>query len=176
MYSEQTERGVSIPRSGFCGVGRRVPTQGRPRSPVSIPRSGFCGVGPPGGMFVRLRIYKFQSLGRDSVGWDRRSLTNSVALCRVSIPRSGFCGVGLHIDELVYYRDKKVSIPRSGFCGVGPSINPSIRYLSLEFQSLGRDSVGWDPRPSTLSIISIVGFNPSVGILWGGTSKEREGK
>ncbi len=37
---------------------------------------------------------KFQSLGRDSVGWDAiRRLDASLELL-VSIPRSGFCGVG----------------------------------------------------------------------------------
>ncbi len=37
------------------------------------------------------------------------------------------------------------------------------------FQSLGRDSVGWDPFSSRELPPAICGFNPSVGILWGGT-------
>ncbi len=61
----------------------------------------------------------FQSLGRDSVGWDRTQLQQ-------------------HADALA------VSIPRSGFCGVGLS----------EEHDLHKGSAG---------------FNPSVGILWGGT-------
>ncbi len=37
---------------------------------VSIPRSGFCGVGLLKYLDLELCLDKFQSLGRDSVGWD----------------------------------------------------------------------------------------------------------
>ncbi len=38
------------------------------------------------------------------------------------------------------------------------------------FQSLGRDSVGWDPQGHSRYSAADGCFNPSVGILWGGTS------
>ncbi len=62
----------------------------------------------------------FQSLGRDSVGWDL------IAAAAFTVPSA-------------------VSIPRSGFCGVG--------------REGGRREARGEGR----------GFNPSVGILWGGT-------
>ncbi len=86
---------------------------------------------------------KFQSLGRDSVGWDP-SGWSPVATGRVSIPRSGFCGVG---------RAEQV-----------------LRLASRAmFQSLGRDSVGWDLVLRQNHLPPGNRFNPSVGILWGGT-------
>ncbi len=90
---------VSIPRSGFCGVGRKLlnvtksskpsfnPSVGilwggtgrcgrmsMPTAYVSIPRSGFCGVGPLAASGLYRPDFAFQSLGRDSVGWDYRRL------------------------------------------------------------------------------------------------------
>ncbi len=38
----------------------------------------------------------------------------------------------------------RVSIPRSGFCGVGLRLVLTRKIISMLFQSLGRDSVGWD--------------------------------
>jgi len=68
---------VSIPRSGFCGVGPlHSGDQGAELHVVSIPRSGFCGVGHG----------RIQASGRS---WS------------VSIPRSGFCGVGRRTLELL---------------------------------------------------------------------------
>ncbi len=61
----------------------------------------------------------FQSLGRDSVGWDNKFFDSFKISVEVSIPRSGFCGVGLQM--------------KSSFTA------------------------------------NAVSFNPSVGILWGGT-------
>ncbi len=135
----------------------------------------------------------FQSLGRDSVGWDQRELESVLIFygC-VSIPRSGFCGVGLiskHIQEL-----KPAWFQSLGRDSVGWDFSiVDDGEVALEFQSLGRDSVGWDDLlpllPQELREVSIprsgfcgVGlpgkrcqplrsdrFNPSVGILWGGT-------
>ncbi len=135
---------VSIPRSGFCGVGLNAyatpwahalgfnPSVGilwggtggcegiiSFIGQVSIPRSGFCGVGPGLPLAQRQTIVQFQSLGRDSVGWD------SLRSCRPA-------------------RWPAVSIPRSGFCGVGPPAPYLMKGGLRWFQSLGRDSVGWD--------------------------------
>ncbi len=88
---------------------------------------------------------RFQSLGRDSVGWDAGKETAMEEIKAVSIPRSGFCGVG------------PGRYPQSNG-GAGGGFNPSVGILwggtghrclipvSLAgwFQSLGRDSVGWD--------------------------------
>ncbi len=67
-----------------------------------------------------LRPALFQSLGRDSVGWD-----------------------GMRYVAPIYW--EKVSIPRSGFCGVGQLPEGGSKVLQAS-------------------------FNPSVGILWGGTA------
>ena len=56
---------VSIPRSGFCWFGLDAEL-------VSIPRSGFCWFGPLSKSSGKWMVYKFQSLGRDSVGLDLR--------------------------------------------------------------------------------------------------------
>ncbi len=135
---------VSIPRSGFCGVGPGHLSYTAPPFPVSIPRSGFCGVGPRRGG-------RGQSLPRP-----------------VSIPRSGFCGVGRGQAPWPPLGGE-VSIPRSGFCGVGRHpipTNSGVEVVSIPrsgFCGVGRGQ-GRGPPPRTRS------FNPSVGILWGGTS------
>ncbi len=81
---------------GRDSVGWDFPShvRGRGGVSVSIPRSGFCGVGLiefPGGPPP---AEEFQSLGRDSVGWDLSNRFAHVKWEVVSIPRSGFCGVG----------------------------------------------------------------------------------
>ncbi len=86
--------------------------------PVSIPRSGFCGVGLARRR-RRLGARAFQSLGRDSVGWDSSGLPQQGTGFGVSIPRSGFCGVGPKAVADNGTVSLNVSIPRSGFCGVG---------------------------------------------------------
>ncbi len=91
---------------------------------------------------------RFQSLGRDSVGWD------------------DLRGAQAGLIE-------PVSIPRSGFCGVGPKMYTNFRAGGLRFQSLGRDSVGWDLAEELRTFHNDHGFNPSVGILWGGTRAAR---
>ncbi len=62
---------------------------------VSIPRSGFCGVGPP---MPRASQKCLPGCFNPSVGilWGGTPTGRVVAavLRRVSIPRSGFCGVG----------------------------------------------------------------------------------
>jgi len=58
-----------------------------------------------------------------------------------------------------------VSIPRSGFCWLGPvNVGHSIAH-HIQFQSLGRDSVGLDVIGATIVHIVPTSFNPSVGIL-----------
>ncbi len=125
------------------------------------------GTGPlwPGCSHLRW----FQSLGRDSVGWDYISILQKGLGRAVSIPRSGFCGVGPHPAPRGRARVGSfnpsvgilwggtgpcgmigrsvigVSIPRSGFCGVGLGNSCACVRGLAGFQSLGRDSVGWDP-------------------------------
>ncbi len=65
-----------------------------PTRSVSIPRSGFCGVGPAMARLQPSSLDRFQSLGRDSVGWDPPGMEYHLGCGQVSIPRSGFCGVG----------------------------------------------------------------------------------
>ena len=180
---------VSIPRSGFCSfkphqchrheyrycsfnpsVGilfiqaSRSPPAGADRTGVSIPRSGFCSFKLVALSPTCFALFRFQSLGRDSVH------SSSVAACNatvnrsfqslgrdsvhsswnavtskprsglVSIPRSGFCSFKLiHRWEQVWF--PAVSIPRSGFC--------SFKLLSRDPGAAGDDR-----------------FNPSVGILF----------
>ncbi len=68
---------------------------------------------------------------------------------------------------------------------IQPSFNPSVGILwggtppwvygglwFGKFQSLGRDSVGWDLIWMNNPSLFRMSFNPSVGILWGGTVSE----
>ena len=137
-------------------------------------------------------VQEFQSLGRDSVGWDSFFQTGKFSSANVSIPRSGFCGVGPFGNQTVVLEQGVsiprsgfcgvglnpfcfliflywVSIPRSGFCGVGHTTSPLFTRRATMFQSLGRDSVGWDSSDVDIVSFSANCFNPSVGILWGGT-------
>ncbi len=162
-------RTVSIPRSGFCGVGPLAPHPAFQTRARFNPSVGILWGGTSSLAHSRLCLLLFQSLGRDSVGWDLHSLhLLEDGIMWVSIPRSGFCGVGLSVDaravgrmirfqslgrdsvgwdanhQAVLQAPCGVSIPRSGFCGVGPPCSAPGRG-SRPFQSLGRDSVGWDP-------------------------------
>ncbi len=134
----------------------------------------------------------FQSLGRDSVGWDDLCPDNRVPTLTVSIPRSGFCGVG-PVGVVMATPGGRRFNPSVGILW-GGTFSTLFHLAELcQFQSLGRDSVGWDPEkmvhPSSPGAFqslgrdsvgwdqkSLVGdsqslrcFNPSVGILWGGT-------
>ncbi len=74
------------------------------------------------------------------------------------------------VQGLPLQEQGRVSIPRSGFCGVGH--HTLIRVLSGGFGF--NPSVGilwggtWGLVAGTLPYP--YGFNPSVGILWGGTA------
>ncbi len=182
---------VSIPRSGFCGVGRLLRIIYNLVVLRFNPSVGILWGGTRSKGKGKSKGKRFQSLGRDSVGWDDQVFHYVRGLRAVSIPRSGFCGVG-PLRLLKEAQDWTVSIPRSGFCGVGPAhaamdlhspggFNPSVGILwggtqislcchgkDCRFQSLGRDSVGWDQGESGCHMPP-GRFNPSVGILWGGT-------
>ncbi len=88
---------------------------------------------------------QFQSLGRDSGGWDR--LPGEPG----SNPPYGFNpSVGIQVVGTVNAIRSGtpatlVSIPRSGFRWLGLWRRPLARSVSASFQSLGRDSGGWDP-------------------------------
>ncbi len=110
---------VSIPRSGFCGVGPCSPPTCGGEEACFNPSVGILWGGTSDPASGRGRSPPFQSLGRDSVGWDG------------------------YIPKAIWHC-MLVSIPRSGFCGVGPPSNCSFMSTSHLFQSLGRDSVGWD--------------------------------
>ncbi len=135
---------VSIPRSGFCGVGLSESFRLISSRSCFNPSVGILWGGTYETSHADATLHQFQSLGRDSVGWDWQVPVLPQNQHSVSIPRSGFCGVGLY------------SIP----------MLISSRY---RFQSLGRDSVGWDVLPLPGAEGQKPSFNPSVGILWGGT-------
>ncbi len=110
---------VSIPRSGFCGVGHSSCLLSAASRKGFNPSVGILWGGTPWRPFVSLLWVWFQSLGRDSVGWDLE-VACGIACCQVvSIPRSGFCGVGHGKPRQSVLEYHWVSIPRSGFCGVG---------------------------------------------------------
>ncbi len=158
---------VSIPRSGFCGVGQQgagcVIGQVGSFNPsvgilwggtrllglllfgqgVSIPRSGFCGVGLHSVQSGPAQRGRFQSLGRDSVGWDYHSPICSPCAPMVSIPRSGFCGVGRLSCSSAIRRAIGFN-PSVGILWGGTNGRGKARGRKERFQSLGRDSVGWD--------------------------------
>ncbi len=143
--SVRAGKGVSIPRSGFCGVGR---------APAPSPRAGPSRFNPSvgilwGGTSPLLSVLgatkKFQSLGRDSVGWDRFPRNDAVERALFQSLGRDSVGWDLCLSPRSMSPSPKVSIPRSGFCGVGRKA-----FLIL--------------------LAAIHGFNPSVGILWGGTA------
>ena len=161
---------VSIPRSGFCGVGPR----GSVPSAVALtsfnPSVGILWGGTTTARTPRGGGPRFQSLGRDSVGWDMFDVRGRVRLRLGFNPSVGILWGGTRQAVLEGAVRVFVSIPRSGFCGVG--LGPTFLRASArsEFQSLGRDSVGWDGAQFVVNRLGRLGFNPSVGILWGGTS------
>ncbi len=164
---------------------------------------------------------RFQSLGRDSGGWDAHTKAHSNLAIRVSIPRSGFRwlgrshqgaqqsghqgfnpSVGIQVVGTPGLPSPSpqawpVSIPRSGFRWLGPASNwvgvlsrlvsiprSGFRWLGLGdergygdgqpwFQSLGRDSGGWDRTGEPPDDAPGRCFNPSVGIQVVGTSAIR---
>ncbi len=87
---------------------------------------------------------QFQSLGRDSVGWDARRTR--------TLPSGG-----------------PSFNPSVGILWGGTRGCFQAERLRSGFQSLGRDSVGWDPGSPRRRGLLDARFNPSVGILWGGT-------
>ena len=133
---------------------------------VSIPRSEFCGFRLDADLQAKLKTTTFQFLDRNSVDLDfLASLISFSNLWVVSIPRSEFCGFrrGSQILELTASagfqfldrnsvdldcrvgtsrrRDEPVSIPRSEFCGFRLTCNNR-------------------PHPDAEC------FNSSIGILW----------
>ncbi len=58
------------PSVGILWGGTTITATDEIKREVSIPRSGFCGVGLFPAFFARGNSFMFQSLGRDSVGWD----------------------------------------------------------------------------------------------------------
>ena len=89
----------------------------------------------------------FQSLGRDSVGWDYNTGAEIRVFGGVSIPRSGFCGVGRcdadhpSVSESVFQSLGRDSVGWDSMTDNQPGPHQA------GFQSLGRDSVGWDSGP-----------------------------
>ena len=180
---------VSIPRSGFCSFKRRWRSGGGRHSSVSIPRSGFCSFKQHPNAMAMTAMRMFQSLGRDSVhsssSWDlvktrvlpfqslgRDSVHSSLtwrAILLLAVGRFNpsvgilfiqafkptyycetrprFQSLGrdsVHssmVDGGGYGQLGNVSIPRSGFC--------SFKHLYIASSSA-----------------FILGFNPSVGILF----------
>ncbi len=87
----------------------------------------------------------FQSLGRDSGGWDPQ-------------------GPPQHIRAMPSFN------PSVGIQVVGTLAAVIARPGHGKFQSLGRDSGGWDGPHGLVSWAGRFGFNPSVGIQVVGTS------
>ena len=135
---------VSIPRSGFClfGPKDRLPT--RKGKDSFNPSVGILSVWTFSGDGRFSKVFRFQSLGRDSVCLDSRLAHRDAAGPAVSIPRSGFCLFGRRASSLYQHCNGRfnpsvgilsvwtnacsncclvnvsVSIPRSGFCLFGP--------------------------------------------------------
>ena len=157
------QRGVSIPRSGFCAF--RLPCSEKARKGrVSFnPSVGilcfqtasdsttapmFCCFNPSVGILCfqtstaiksKGQDYTFQSLGRDSVLSDRG-------------------------NSDVYETFTNVSIPRSGFCAFRHRVGPREVVTSFRFNP----SVGilcFQTKVMTGNIKEARCFNPSVGIL-----------
>ncbi len=173
-----------------------LPGAGRPGGGVSIPRSGFCGVGLFPLSSPQLLLLCFNP----SVGilWGGTIFAEGFrgSPLTVSIPRSGFCGVGPTMSPCCTIVLSRFN-PSVGILWGGTShpwaaktarwcFNPSVGILwggttsvlcplcmiCFVFQSLGRDSVGWDQRFVFSEGCPGFGFNPSVGILWGGTPRQ----
>ncbi len=138
-----------------------------PPNVISIPRSGFCGVGPTHRFVRRRMISDFNPSVGILWGGTNKIQTKYTNIVSISIPRSGFCGVGLLFPEAIP-PIWDISIPRSGFCGVGLNrrckrvINPPISIPRSGFCGVG-------PPPDYVFDDLRKNFNPSVGILWGGT-------
>ncbi len=121
QYAAADEGRVSIPRSGFCGVGRDSPRARMPPAPGFNPSVGILWGGTSRPPMVARSWFLFQSLGRDSVGWDlEESDFDALAGEFQSLGRDS---VGWDLEVMGVFDDPfAVSIPRSGFCGVGPAI------------------------------------------------------
>ena len=91
----------------------------------------------------KLPASAFQSLGRDSVGWDMLQRLDGGPDGGVSIPRSGFCGVGL-CWPICGGRRRTCFNPSVGILWGGTRLSEGQDAPGARFQSLGRDSVGWD--------------------------------
>ncbi len=185
---------VSIPRSGFRWLGRTRPPLSASVFRVSIPRSGFRWLGLLQQPYPGHVVAWFQSLGRDSGGWDLLSHDSSYqwgkpfqSLGRDSggwdgepiccqwnpsccfNPSVGIQVVGTRTITLPCWSGMTVSIPRSGFRWLGPGIRSPQWQPMPGFQSLGRDSGGWDITAPANVCPPGNGFNPSVGIQVVGT-------
>ncbi len=89
----------------------------------------------------------FQSLGRDSGGWDRLEKICLGLARSVSIPRSGFRWLGLQFARDEAGDPGLVSIPRSGFRWLGHfyvSV-PALRILAV---SIPRSGFRWLGHPA----------------------------
>ena len=159
------------PSVGILLVGtKEIGWAGPPVIVVSIPRSGFCWLGrEKGGSHAHENDCFNPSVGILLVGTKKLRAAEQAGR-QVSIPRSGFCWLGPKKEGYHHVREELVSIPRSGFCWLGPSKPKSRGRADVKFQSLGRDSVGWEgPRDQYTAWSGVVSI-PRSGFCWLGPS------